>query len=96
MMVLRMLVVVVAAAGAGCASDTSSIAEPTPTQNTGLLAIFAPKPKPELTLKEGQKLMADIQKNPKRAEKLTPQEKRFLAKAFAAKQQAKDDEAAGR
>lgn len=83
----------------GCAqSQTSAINEPTPrqTQPTGLMALFAPKPAPELDLAQGQKLLAEISANPKRVEKLTPQEKRFLAKAHAAAMQAKAEKIAGR
>jgi hypothetical protein len=83
----------------GCAQNqTSAINEPTPrqTQPTGLMALFAPKPAPELGLAQGQKLMAEISENPKRLEKLTPQEKRFLAKAHAAAAYAKAEKDAGR
>lgn len=50
----------------------------------------------DLTLDQGQKLLREIQANPKRMEKLTPPEKRFLAKAAAAKSVAREEEAAGR
>jgi hypothetical protein len=91
-----MALVVTGAVAGGCAGDSrSGLTEPTPSENRGLLAIFSPKPK-ELTAKEGQKLLADIQKNPKRAEKLTPQEKRFIQKAVAVKMQNDRDEDEGR
>lgn len=94
------LCVLIAAAtlGPGCAQQTSAINEPTPrqTQPTGLMALFAPKPEPELDVTKGQKLMAEISENPKRLEKLTPQEKRFLARAHAAAAQTKAEKDAGR
>jgi len=85
--------------GTGCAQNqTSAINEPTPQQTrpTGLMALFAPKPEPELDLAKGQKLMAEISENPKRLEKLTPQEKRFLGKAHAAAAYVKAEKDAGR
>jgi hypothetical protein len=96
--VISALVGVAAAlAVCGCAQDrTSGLNEPSPPPNRGLLAVFAPKPAPELDLKQGQKLMTEIKKNPMRLDKLTPQEKRFLAKAFATKQYLDDEEANGR
>ncbi|MFN7022286.1 MAG: hypothetical protein ACK4WH_13290 [Phycisphaerales bacterium] len=38
-------------------------------------------PNAELTPQEGRKLLLDVQKDPKRLQKLTPPERRYLAKA---------------
>ncbi len=50
----------------------------------------------ELSPREGQKLLREISQNPKRLEKLTPPEKRFLARAAAAKANREDEKDAGR
>lgn len=58
----------------------------------GLFGLFAPKvdPNRELTVDEGHKLLLEIRKNPKRMEKLTPAERRFLAKGVVARETARD------
>ena len=52
----------------------------------GLFGMFATQrdPNRELTVDEGHKLLLEIRKNPKRMEKLTPAERRFLAKGVVA------------
>lgn len=50
----------------------------------------------ELTLAQGQKLLIEIGKDPKRLDKLTPEEKRFLQKALAAKAVQKQEKDEGR
>lgn len=58
----------------------------------GLFGLFAPKtdPNQELTVDQGHKLLLEIRKNPKRMEKLTPAERRFLAKGVVARETARD------
>jgi glutamate/tyrosine decarboxylase-like PLP-dependent enzyme len=50
----------------------------------------------ELTLAEGQKLLGEIAKDPKRLDKLTPEEKRYLQRALAAKAVRKQEKDEGR
>lgn len=45
----------------------------------------------DLTPEQGRKLLLDIRKNPKRMDKLTAPEKRFLAKTVLADQARRDD-----
>lgn len=72
-----------AAGLAGCSGGGSGTQQQ--TSSGGFFGLFARKdPNADLTLEEGQKLLAEIRKDPKRMEKLTPGEKRFLAKAAAA------------
>lgn len=67
----------------GCNSDSSgsvSINNATSAQQQGIRANG--RVDPELTADQGAKLLADIRKDPKRLDTLTPQEKRFLAKSL--------------
>jgi hypothetical protein len=67
---------------AGCSNSHSTT---TISLNNGTGTILGSSAaKPELTLAQGRKLLLDIRKNPKRMEKLTIQERRFLAKALVA------------
>lgn len=50
----------------------------------------------ELTLAQGQKLLTEIAKDPKRLDKLTPEEKRYLQRALAAKAVRKQEKDEGR
>lgn len=77
------LVASIGAGVAGCSGGGSGSQQQ--TSSGGFFGLFARKdPNADLTLEEGQKLLAEIRKDPKRMEKLTPGEKRFLAKAAAA------------
>jgi len=48
------------------------------------------QPTGELTLEEGRKLVAEMQRNPNRINTLTDRERRFLAKAMAASNNKKE------
>ncbi len=76
--------VALTAALAGCSGGGSSSQQQ--AQGGGLFGLFAPKkdPNADLTPAEGQKLMAEIRKDPNRMQKLTPGERRYLARANAA------------
>ena len=79
----------------GCNSDSSgsvSINNATSAQQQGIRANG--RVAPELTADQGAKLLADIRKDPKRLDTLTPQEKRFLAKSLG--KDWKDAQAKGR
>ena len=74
----------IAAAVSGCSGGGSGSQQQ--SSSGGFFGLFAPKkdPNADLTPVEGQKLVAEIHKDPKRMQKLTPGERRFLAKASAA------------
>jgi hypothetical protein len=71
------------AALSGCAGGGSGSQQ---QSQGGFFGLFAPKkdPNKELTVDEGHKLLVEIRKDPKRMDKLTPAERRFLAKAVVA------------
>ena len=83
---LAFAVALTLAAGlAGCSGGGGSGSQAQQSQSGGFFGLFAKKdPNADLTLEEGQKLIAEIHKDPKRMQKLTPGERRFLAKAAAA------------
>jgi hypothetical protein len=68
---------------AGCSGGGSGTQQQ--SSSGGFFGLFAKKdPNADLTLEEGKKLLAEIRKDPNRMQKLTPGEKRFLAKASVA------------
>lgn len=73
----------VSAALCGCAGGGSGTSG---QSQGGLFGLFAPKtdPNKELTVDQGHKLLIEIRKDPGRMDKLTPAERRFLAKAVVA------------
>lgn len=76
------------AAAAGCAGGKSGSSS---QSQGGLFGLFAPKADPnrELTVDEGHKLLVEIRKDPKRMDKLTPAERRFLAKSVVASEKSR-------
>lgn len=83
------LVIAAGAALPACSGndDTVVIARPGPN-GTGITTTI-PR---ELSPREGQKLLREISANPKRLDKLTPAEKRFLSRAVVARSQREDEE----
>jgi hypothetical protein len=79
----------------GCGSGSSSGASSAASSNQGFtfFGLFRNdnKPAPELTVAEGTKLLKDIRKDPGRLETLSPQEKRFVAKAVLAGEKDEDE-----
>ncbi|MBX3403188.1 MAG: hypothetical protein KF699_07235 [Phycisphaeraceae bacterium] len=71
------------AALSGCAGGGSGTSG---QSQGGLFGLFASKtdPNKDLTVDQGHKLLLEIRKDPKRMDKLTPAERRFLAKAVVA------------
>lgn len=75
---------VFAASLAGCSGGGSGSQQQS-SSSGGFFGLFAKKdPNADLTLEEGQKLLVEIRKDPNRMQKLTPGERRFLAKAVVA------------
>lgn len=82
------------AALAGCNGDDQA----TVSLNNGgnSATITGSRAAKELTLAQGQKLLGEIAKDPKRLDKLTPEEKRYLQRALAAKAVRKQEKDEGR
>ncbi len=71
----------------GCSGSGSASSQ---QSSGGFFGLFKKKdPNADLTAAEGQKLLAEIRKDNKRLKKLTPAERRFVAKAGAAARDAR-------